>query len=243
MSRLGRTAMIGTLLAGLIAVSAASAQAPGSRPNPAQRPPAATADPVQTNPFAALFGKTGATTALKPEQRALIDRISNYLSSVQNLSGKFVQVGPDGKRTEGQFVIQKPGKVRFEYNPPAMIEIVADGQSVIVRDHNLSTQDVYPLSQTPLRFLLADHVDLLKDTNLVAVYADNVFITAVVEEKNPIIGTSRLMIMFSAADMQLKQWTVTDPQGFDTTVAVYNLDTTKRADPNTFRIDYTRYHN
>jgi outer membrane lipoprotein-sorting protein len=241
MSRLGRTAIITTLLTGLIAsvTLPASAQAPGSRAAP--RPPAA--DPVQTNPFAALLGKTGTTTALKPEQRAIIDRISNYLSSVQNLSGKFVQVGPDGKRTEGQFVIQKPGKVRFEYNPPATIDIVADGQSVIVRDRGLSTQDVYPLSQTPLRFLLADKVDLLKDTNLVAVYADNVFITAVVEEKNPIIGTSRLMIMFSATDMQLKQWTVTDPQGFDTTVAVYNLDTTKRADPNMFRIDYTRYHN
>jgi outer membrane lipoprotein-sorting protein len=48
--------------------------------------------------------------------------------------------------------------------------------------------------------------------------------------------------MFSATDMQLKQWTVTDPQGYDTTVAVYNLDTTKRPDPSMFRIDYTRYN-
>jgi outer membrane lipoprotein-sorting protein len=121
------------------------------------------------------------------------------------------------------------------------MEIVADGQSVIVRDRKLATQDVYPLSQTPLRFLLADRVDLLRDTNLVAVYADDVFVTVVVEEKNPIVGTSRLMIMFSASDMQLKQWTVTDPQGYDTTVAVYNLDTTKKPDPAMFRIDYTRY--
>ena len=159
------------------------------------------------------------------------------------LSGKFVQVGPDGRRAEGQLYIQKPGKMRFEYDPPSPIDIVADGQSVIVRDRNLATQDLYPLSQTPLRFLLADHIDLLKDTNLVAVYADDVFITVVVEEKNAIVGTSRLMIMFSASDMQLKQWTVTDPQGYDTTVAVYNLDSTKRPDPNLFRIDYTRYRN
>ena len=81
-----------------------------------------------------------------------------------------------------------------------------------------------------------------KDTNLVAVYADDVFVTVVVEEKNGVVGTSRLMIMFSAKDMQLKQWTVTDPQGYDTTVAVYNLDTTKKPDPSLFRIDYTRYH-
>jgi outer membrane lipoprotein-sorting protein len=201
------------------------------------------ADPVKPNPFAALLGKTGATTALTADQRAIIDRVDNYLSSVQNLSGQFVQVGPDGKRTQGQFIIQKPGKVRFEYDPPSPIEIVADGQSVVVRDRSLATQDVYPLSQTPLRFLLANHVNLLKDTNLVAVYADDVFVTVVVEEKNAIVGTSRLMVMFSAKDMQLKQWTVTDPQGYDTTVAVYNLDTTAKADPGTFKIDYTRYSN
>ena len=113
----------------------------------------------------------------------------------------------------------------------------------MVRDRNLATQDVYPLSQTPLRFLLADHVDLMKDTNLVAVYADDVFVTVVVEEKNTLVGTSRLMIMFDAKDMQLKQWTVTDPQGYDTTVAVYNLDASKKPDLSMFRIDYTRYHN
>jgi len=225
----GRKVVIGALFFGLAVP--ALAQAPQNAPNPI------------SNPFAALLGRTGSTTALKPEQRALIDRASNYLSSVQVLSGRFVQVGPDGKRTQGEFFIQKPGKVRFEYDQPATIDIVADGQTVVVRDRKLATQDVYPLSQTPLRFLLSDHVDLLRDTNLVAVYADNVFVTVVVEEKSPIVGTSRLMVMFSAKDMQLKQWTVTDPQGFDTTVAVYNLDTTKRPDPNMFKIDYTRYRN
>ncbi len=260
MSEMGRKAAIGALLAclgvpafGQVPLPSARPKAPAATgsttPSVPQTPVAApmvqaqaAPDPI-TNPFAALLGKTGSTTAIKPEQRALIDRASNYLSSVQVLSGKFIQVGPDGKRSKGEFFIQKPGKVRFEYDDPSPIEIVADGQSVVVRDRNLATQDVYPLSQTPLRFLLADRVDLLHDTNLVAVYADDVFVTVVVEEKNPIVGTSRLMIMFSAADMQLKQWTVTDPQGYDTTVAVYNLDTTKRPDPSLFKIDFTRYRN
>jgi outer membrane lipoprotein-sorting protein len=196
-----------------------------------------------SNPFAALLGRPGSANALSTEQRSIIERVNNYLSSMQILSGKFVQVGPDGRRTQGQFYISKPGKVRFEYDDPSPIELIADGQSVVVRDRRLATQDVYPLSQTPLRFLLSDHVDLMKDTSLIAVYADDVFITVVVEEKNGIVGTSRLMIMFGAKDMALKQWTVTDPQGYDTTVAVYNLDTSRRPDPNMFKIDYTRYHN
>jgi outer membrane lipoprotein-sorting protein len=196
-----------------------------------------------TNPFAALLGRAGPAASLTPQQRAIVDKVNNYLSNMQALEGKFVQVGPDGNRSQGEFYISKPGRVRFEYDAPSTIELIADGQSVVVRDRKLATQDVYPLSQTPLRFLLSDHVDLAKDAGLVAVYADDVFITAVVEEKNGLVGTSRLMIMFSAKDMQLKQWTVTDPQGFNTTVAVYNLDASKTQDPSLFRIDYTRYRN
>jgi outer membrane lipoprotein-sorting protein len=143
---------------------------------------------------------------------------------------------------KGEFFIQKPGKVRFEYEPPSRIEIIADGQSVVVRDRKLATQDLYPLSQTPLRFLLSDRIDLLKETNVVAVKSDDVFVTVVVQETSPIVGTSRLMMMVGAKDFQLKQWTVTDPQGYDTTVAVSNLDVSKRADPALFKIDYTRYN-
>ena len=114
--------------------------------------------------------------------------------------------------------------MRFEYDPPTPIAIIADGSSLAVRDRKLATQDIYPLSQTPLRFLLSDRIDLLKDTNVVSVTADDVFISVTIEEKQALIGTSRLMLMIGAKDGQLKQWTVTDPQGYDTTVAVYNLD-------------------
>ena len=90
---------------------------------------------------------------------------------------------------------------------------------------------LYPLSQTPLRFLLADQIDLARDTNLVAVSQDKTFVTVTIEERHLLIGTHRLVLMFSAKDLQLRQWTVTDPQGYDTTVAIYNLDTTHQARP------------
>ena len=174
-------------------------------------------------------------------QKAQAARVSSYLSSLQTLSGNFVQVGPDGSKTKGDFYIQKPGKVRFEYDPPTPIAIIADGSSLAVRDRKLATQDIYPLSQTPLRFLLSDRIDLLKDTNVVSVTADDVFISVTIEEKQALIGTSRLMLMIGTKDGQLKQWTVTDPQGYDTTVAVYNLDSAKKVDPGLFKIDFTNY--
>jgi outer membrane lipoprotein-sorting protein len=176
------------------------------------------------------------TAAFDAKQRAQVDKVSAYLSSVQTLTGTFVQVGPDGSRTKGEFYIQKPGKVRFEYEPPARIEIVADGQSVIVRDRKLATQDLYPLSQTPLRFLLSDRIDLLKETTVTGVYADDLYVTVSVEEKQLLVGTSKLMMMFDAKNLQLKQWVVTDPQGYDTTIAVSNLDTKSRPDPSMFKL-------
>ncbi len=263
----GVAALLSSLaLASLAAASVALAQTvpmPVPAPQPksysppsAPRPPATTAPaaaqqppkpPEQTSSGfpsffkpPAIFGKSGETTAFDAKQRALADRISAYLSGIRQLHGKFVQVAPDGSKSEGEFFLQKPGKVRFDYDAPSPIELIADGSSVVVRDRKLATQDLYPLSQTPLRFLLADRIDLMRDTTVVGVYADDVFATVVIEERQILGGTHKVMLMFGAQDFQLRQWTVTDPQGYDTTVAVYNLDNTKQADPNMFRIDYTR---
>jgi outer membrane lipoprotein-sorting protein len=248
------------LVAACIAVPSSAQTVPVPVPKPAPKdrgPMLMSASEPQRAPMT-----TGATLAKPPEpvipnprrnvpnnifssfdanQKAQATRVSAYLSSLQTLVGNFVQVGPDGSRSKGDFYIQKPGKVRFEYDDPSPIDIIADGSSVAVRDRKLATQDIYPLSQTPLRYLLSDRIDLLKDTNVISVTADDVFISVIIEEKQALIGTSRLMLMVGAKDGQLKQWTVTDPQGYDTTVAVYNLDSSKKVDPGLFKIDFTRY--
>jgi outer membrane lipoprotein-sorting protein len=254
----GALGCLGILAAASIAI-AQNIPVPVPAPQPkshgapaAPRPPAAVAPAAKQPDQAsgglpsifpkppAIFGKSGETTAFDARQRGLADRVSAYLTSVRQLHGNFVQVAPDGSKSEGEFFLQKPGKVRFDYSPPSPIELIADGSSVVVRDRKLATQDLYPLSQTPLRFLLADRIDLLRDTNLVGVYADDVFVTVVIEESQILGGTHRVMLMFGAQDTQLRQWTVTDPQGYDTTVAVYNLDNKVQPDQNMFRIDYTR---
>ena len=215
--------------------SAPSAQpAPPPMAQPA-KPPATPAPSI-----AGILQPPRGATAFDSVQRAALEKVNGYLNSVSSLIGAFVQVGPDGTRTDGQFYLQKPGKVRFEYNAPSPIELIADGSAVAVRDRRLATQDIYPLSQTPLRFLLADKLDLLRDSNVVGVYQDELFITVVIEEKSVVAGTHRLMIMFGVQDNQLKQWTVTDPQGYDTTIAVYNLDLSQKPDPRLFRINYER---
>jgi len=237
-----RNARVVALMAAALTVGSAvalaqnaPAQAPKKPPAQSQQAPAPR-PPVQIAP--ATPPTASAPGTFDDKQKALVAKVSSYLSRVQTLVGDFVQVGPDGRRTEGQFFIQKPGKVRFEYNPPSPVEVIADGKSVVVRDRNLDTQQLWPLSQTPLRFLLSDSIDLMRDTNLVSVSADDTYITVVIEESHTLVGTSRLMMMVGAKDFQLRQWTVTDPQGFDTTVAVYNLNTTKKPDPDLFTIVY-----
>jgi len=171
---------------------------------------------------------------------ATLDKVSNYWNAVQMLSGTFVQIDPDGSKKTGDFYMQKPGRVRFEYNAPSAIELVSNGQSVAVRDRKLNTQDITPLSQTPLRFLLAERIDLGRDSHVAGAYQDNLYVTVVMQEQVPMVGTYKLMLLFDARDYTLKQWIVTDPQGYDTSVALSNLDYTRRPDPKLFVINFER---
>jgi outer membrane lipoprotein-sorting protein len=232
MARVGVAAVIGIFI--LTAQGVAPAQTvPLPKPAPkASSAPAAAAKPATPSLADSINTEAG--------QHALVDRVSLYLSTIQTLVGNFVQVGPDGRKTEGKFYIAKPGRVRFEYDAPSPIEVVADGSQVVIHDRKLDTKDLYPLSQTPLRFLLADRIDLWNDTKVVSVGADDKYVTVTIEERQFVIGTSRLMMMFNAKDFQLLQWTVTDPQGYETTVGVYNLDMKQKPDPNMFRIVYGR---
>ncbi|MEP9379572.1 outer-membrane lipoprotein carrier protein LolA [Aquabacter sp. CN5-332] len=233
--------------------AAPQAAAPQAVPLPAKRPASANAAPAAPTQIApsqsASAAKPGPVTPgpVAPTQgdqdRAPIEtiqKVSDYWNKVQVLSGNFVQVDPDGSRKTGDFYMQKPGRVRFEYNAPVPIELISNGQSVAVRDRKLNTQDITPLSQTPLRFLLADRVDLANDSHVVGTYQDNLYITVVMEEKVPMMGTYRLMLLFDAKTYALKQWIVTDPQGYDTSVAISNLDYARRPDPKLFVINFER---
>ena len=210
-----RAALVVALIAGSV-FGAAAATIPVPRPSPLKPP-----------------------VVIDPERRhTIVERVSAALSSVETLVGDFEQIGPDGNRVEGQFYVQKPGKIRFEYDPPSPIDVIADGRSVVVRNRVLATQDPYPLSQTPLRLLLADHLDLSRDANIVAVLANDTLVGIVIEEQQILIGKNRLTLMFGAKDLQLRHWIVTDAQGYDTIVSLYNLDTKTKPDPDLFKITY-----
>lgn len=196
-------------------------------PAPSRGKAAAPAEPVQQ-----------AALDLTPNQ--LLDRVNAALNAMSQMSADFVQVGGNGRRLEGKLYVSKPGRLRFEYKPPATVEIVADGSSVVIRDRKLGTQDSYPLSQTPLKFLLKDQVDLSRDTRIIEIRGDADLVTAQIEDRTTFGGTSRVQMVFDPRSFALKQWTIVDPQGYQTTVNISNVDLRHRPDPDLFYVDTTR---
>ncbi len=167
----------------------------------------------------------------------VVGKANGFLNDTRFMSADFVQIGPDGRRSEGLLVVQRPGRMLFRYKPPAKMEIVADGRSVAVRDQKLGTQDLYLIGQTPLKFLLADHIDLAKDTTLKRVDIDGRAATVEIEDKATFGGKSDISLVFDPETFELKQWTVIDPQGFRTLVSLFALDLVTKPDPEWFYID------
>jgi outer membrane lipoprotein-sorting protein len=166
-----------------------------------------------------------------------VERADAYLDSARTMTADFVQIGPDGQRSEGQLYVQRPGHMLFHFDPPARLEIVADGRTVAVRDQKLDTQDLYFIAQTPLKFLLNDHIDLAKDTTVKNVTVDKNAATIEIEDKATFGGSAEIALVFDPDSFALKQWTVIDAQGFQTVVSLFNIDLTTKPDPNLFHID------
>ena len=153
------------------------------------------------------------------------------------MTADFVQIGPNGRRSEGELSVARPGRMRFEYTQPARFEIVADGRSVAVIDRKLNTQDEYFIAQTPLKFLLSDHIDIARDTRVLSVAQEGNVVTIEIEDRAALGGTAHLTLVFDASTFALKRWTVIDAQGFQTVVTLSNLDLTTKPDPALFHID------
>jgi outer membrane lipoprotein-sorting protein len=155
--------------------------------------------------------------------RADLDRVSAYLNSIRTLEGDFVQIDPDGQIDQGRFYLEKPGRIRFEYQPPNPILIVSDGHTVAVANRKLKTVDRYPLSATPLGLILADNIDLSHNDAILAVHHEA---GALIVEARTNANRSKpnLAMVFADPVLELRQWTILDDQGLQTTVALRDLE-------------------
>ena len=165
-------------------------------------------------------------------------KIADHFAGVATMSGEFVQFGPRGEQTGGKFYIQRPGKIRFNYEPPSGYKVISDGKSVVIDNSKLNTMDLYPLSKTPLKLLLDERIDL-SGRRVKSVKEEDDLTTIQLADRQ-IFGNSTITMMFDPKSYDLRQWTITDPQGKDTTVMIFNVKQGVKIDQDLFAIDYKR---
>jgi outer membrane lipoprotein-sorting protein len=165
-------------------------------------------------------------------------RIADHFSKVTSMSGEFVQFGPRGEQTGGKFFIQRPGKLRFNYEAPSGFKVIADGKNVVIDNSKLNTMDLYPLSKTPLKLLLDERIDL--SGKRVKSVREEPDLTTIQLADRQFFGNSTITMMFDPKSYELKQWTITDPQGKDTTVMIFNVQQGVKIDQAMFEVDYGR---
>jgi outer membrane lipoprotein-sorting protein len=167
---------------------------------------------------------------------AAAQKIANHFSSVKTMMGEFVQFGPRGEQTGGKFYIERPGKLRFNYEAPSPMRVIADGKNVVIGNQKLKTWDLYPLSKTPLSLLLSDKIDL--SNSKVRSVKEEADLTTIVLGDKSIFGDSTITLMFDPKTYDLRQWTTTDAQNKDTTVMIFNVQSGVNFEKRVFNINY-----
>lgn len=161
--------------------------------------------------------------ALSPADRKLVSQIEAYLNSQSAITANFLQVADDGSTRTGKAWMERPGRLRFEYNPPDPQLLVTSGGALIYHDPALDQTTNIPLSSTPLGILLAQHVQLNSaNSEIVKIVRQpgEVDITLVRPGKETL---GSITLVFGTNPIELRQWVVNDAQGHQTRVSLYDI--------------------
>ena len=171
--------------------------------------------------------------------RLSLNEISRYLNGIQTAESDFTQVNDDGTLSTGKLLLHRPGRMRFEYNPPEKLLVMAGGSQIAIFDgkSNVDQAEKYPLRQTPLNLILERNVNLSARNMVVGHDYDGTATTVVAQDpEHPEYGT--LAMKFTGSPVELRQWIVTDGQGARTTVILGELKKGVRLSPRLFNIVY-----
>ena len=174
-------------------------------------------------------GQSGAAQSTDAQSKQVwtdpdIARIVTYLNGIKTLQGRFVQIAPDGNITQGDVYLRRPGRMRFKYDPPTPVLIVADGVWLVLWDKELDQVDRVPLSSTPLAFLIRDKVSFDDPIIIRKIVRQTGLINVTVYDKRR-EDDGDITLIFSDPPLRLRQWVITDPQQLQTRVSLYDIET------------------
>ncbi len=166
----------------------------------------------------------------------MIAKIENYLANITTLKAEFVQISSDGGAAEGDLYMERPGKMRFEYNPPAQILLVSTGHDFIYYDKEINAPTYFDIDETPAGIILAENISLTDKVKVVDFRqtAETIRVE-LVRKSDP--GAGSVTLVFQEKPMQLRQWNVTDPTGIETTVTLFNTEEGMALDPELFKFE------
>ncbi len=159
--------------------------------------------------------------SLSPDDAAAVQRAVRYLNDLSTLRARFLQVSSNGTYAEGDVIIQRPGRLRFEYDPPNPVLLIADGLNFLFYDRELKQATFLPLWETPLWFLIREKVQLSDEVQVVAVERGPGVLKLTLSDKESADAGSMTLI-FSDAPLSLRKWELVDSQGISTQVSLIN---------------------
>lgn len=171
---------------------------------------------------------------LNPQDTLVLQRVAAYLNGIRTMTARFSQLAGNGQRSAGTMYISRPGRMRFEYDPPNPITLIADTFYVYYWDKDLHQVQQVGLKSTPAWFFLRDPINFTGDSIVTGFErADNQIQISVVERASPDSGS--LTMVFTENPLALRQWTVVDQQGKTTTVNLSDLQYGVALNPNLFQ--------
>ncbi len=186
---------------------------------------------VRTLVFLLLAGVATTTTALAqvppaavltPADRGWIDRIQDTLNAITTLKGRFQQIAPDGRRSTGVVWLDRPGRMRFEYDKPSPLLLVAGAGRLVFTDSALKQTTEIPLDKTPLGLLLRPQLSLSGDVTVTGFsHGSGMLQVALVRSASPSDGS--LTVFMGEAPLALRGWSVVDAQGRETRIDLFDL--------------------
>ena len=193
---------------------------------------------AQENNALELETKDLTTSPLLAHERDAKADIIAWLHDVTTLQAEFVQIGPQGQAVSGKMFLERPGKIRFEYEPSTALLIVADGKTLNMIDYEVDQVTSWPVADTPLAFLLQDapalQEHLLVSEPMSGPLAGTIAVSAE-DPKRPEYGT--VTFLFERLDqgqIALRTWRVLDAQGLSTTVTLNDIKLNNDVDDQLF---------
>lgn len=174
--------------------------------------------------------------ALSPDEAAAVHRAVRYLNDLSTLRARFVQVSSNGTYAEGEVVVERPGHMRFEYDPPNPVLLIADGLNLLYYDRDLKQASFLPLWETPLWFLIRENVQISDDLQVAGVEQGQGVLKVTLRNKDSADAGS-VTLVFGDSPLALRKWELVDALGIATQVSLINPEYGVPVDPKAFTYD------